>query len=244
MKLKFNITIFLFLLSLIVTVFLFYYWSEAENRTSLFAFNLGYTLFLELVLYGYIYITRFNSKKIIGATYSILGTILFFYFLFGAISILSYNLLIIHLLSVKWYYTLIILGSLIAIIATGFTIKLNNNQVSQDERIDKTSNSLSNMLQELKYLDSSYISALSSKGIKETFESDYDSVIEKLINKINFINPKDFENDFTSSRISSQINTIGQHIAELKKPDSDGQSIHKNIVDCVDDTINFINSLK
>lgn len=243
MKRKINITIILLILTVAVTVLLFFYWTKAENRTTLFGFNLAYSIFLEILFYGFIYITRLNSKKILGATYSVLGTISFFYILLSIILILSFNIFLLNHISVKWYYTTVIIGTLITIIATGFSLKLNNSIVSQDELVTNTLNSHSNFLKELKYLEGKYNSTLSEKGITESFESGYNSVIEKLINKFKYVNPKNLENDVTQSRLSKDISTISDHITELKNTETDGLLIHKKITECTDDIINYINSL-
>ncbi|MCB0539378.1 MAG: hypothetical protein KDE33_17820, partial [Bacteroidetes bacterium] len=137
MRRKINISLVLLLCTIAVTVFLFFFWSKEENRTTIFAFNLGYTIFLELLFYGFIYITRFNSKKILGSTYSVLGSILFFYLIFGVAVILVFNLFLVDLISVKWYYSVIVIGTLVGLISTGFTLKLNNNVVVEKKKKKK-----------------------------------------------------------------------------------------------------------
>jgi hypothetical protein len=245
MKSNFNRTIiFLWILTYAVTTFLFFYWTKAENRDTLFAFNLGYSLFLELVFYGFIFITLLNSRKILGATYSVLGTITSIYIFFGIITALGFNIYLLHVISVKWYYSVVILGTLIGIIATVFSLKLNDSLSSEKEHIDAQTKSKSALLKELKYLENSYNTALSTKGMSESFESEYSSVIDKLLNKLKFINPKDLEDDFTSSKISKQLSLLNNYVSEMKKEESDGALIHKQVIVCVDDTISFINSLK
>lgn len=244
MKRKINISLILLFCTIAVTVFLFLYWSKEENRTTLFAFNLGYTIFLELLFYGFIYITRFNSKKILGSTYSVLGSILVFYLIFGITVILIFNLFLLDLISVKWYYSVVIIGTLFGLISTGFTLKLNNNVVVENEKTEKVFASQSTLVQELKYLENKYKSELSKKGISESFESEYDSIISKLTNKIQFVNPKIIENNSSFSKIRASISSIENHITELKKTESDGKAIQSEITEIVNDTIFYINSLK
>lgn len=244
MKRKINISLILLLGTIAVTVFLFLYWSKEENRTALFAFNLGYTIFLELLLYGFIYITRFNSKKIHGSTYSALGSILFFYLIFGITALLIFNLLLLELISVKWYYSVIVVGTLFGLISTGFTLKLNNNVVVKNEKSEKVFESQSVLTQELRYLENKYKSELSKKGLSESFESEYDSIISKLIIKIQFVNPKIIENNNSYSKIKTSIGLIENHITDLKKTESDGKAIQAEITEIVNDTLFYINSLK
>jgi hypothetical protein len=244
MRKKINISLILLLCTIAVTVFLFYYWSKEEDRTTLFAFNLGFTIFLELLFYGFIYTTRFNSKKILGSTYSVLGSILFFYLIFGIVVILVFNLFLVDLISVKWYYSVIVIGTLLGLISTGFTLKLNNNIVIENEKTEKVFASHSALAQELKYIENKYKSELSKKGISESFESEYDSIISKLTNKIQFINPKTIENKNSYSKIKASIGLIDNQITELKKSESDGKVIQAEITEIVNDTIFYLNSLK
>ncbi|SHE39021.1 hypothetical protein SAMN05444274_101247 [Mariniphaga anaerophila] len=243
MKRKINISLILLLCTIAVTVFLFLYWSKAESRTTLFAFNLGYTIFLELLFYGFIYITRFSSKKVLGSTYSVLGSILFFYLIFGIAVILIFNLFLLFLISVKWYYSVIVVGTLFGVIATGFTLKLNNNVVVENEKAENVFASQSTLVQKLKYLESKYKSELSKKGISESFESEHDSIISKLTNKIQFGNPKIIENNNSYSKINDSLSAIENNLDELKKVESDGKAIQTEITEIVNDTIFYINSL-
>ncbi|MDX9799183.1 MAG: hypothetical protein RBT05_10035 [Bacteroidales bacterium] len=244
MKRKINISLILLLCTIAVTVFLFLFWSKEENRTALFAFNLGYTIFLELLFYGFIYITRFNSKKILGSTYSVLGSILFFYLIFGLATILIYNLLLLDIISIKWYYSIIIIGTLFGLISTGFTLKLNNNVVGENEKTEEVFESKSTLIQELRYLENKYKSELSKKGLSESFESEYDTVINKLTNKVQFVNPKIIENNNSYSKIKESISSIENIITEFKKSESDGKTIQAKVTEIVNDTIFYINSLK
>lgn len=244
MKRKINISLILLLCTIAVTVFLFLYWSKEENRTTLFAFNLGYTIFLEFLFYGFIYITRFNNNKILGSTYSVLGSILFFYLIFGIAVILTFNLLLLDLISVKWYYSVVVIGTLFGLISTGFTLKLNNNVVVDNEKSEKVFESHSTLIQELKYLENKYKSELSKKGLSESFESEYDSIISKLTNKVQFVNPKIIENNNSYSKIKTSISSIEKIISEFKKSESDGKAIQEEVTEIVNNTIFYINSLK
>lgn len=244
MKRKINISFILLLCTIAATIFLFLYWSKEENRTALFAFNLGYTIFLELLFYGFIYITRFNSKEILGSTYSVLGSILFIYLIFEIAAILIFNLLLLDLISVKWYYSVIVVGTLFGLISTGFTLKLNNNVVVENEKSETVFESKTTLIQELKYLENKYKSELSKKVLSEMFESEYDSIIRKLTNKVQFVNPKIIDNKKSYLKIKDSISSIENHITELKNSESDGKAIQAEISEIVNDTIFYINSLK
>jgi hypothetical protein len=233
----------MYVVTILVTIFLFFYWSTEENRTSLFAFNLSYAIFLESLFYGFIYIIKLKSKKVLGTTYSILGTVSFFYLLFGIISMLVFNIFLSDLISVMWYYSLIILGTLFSLIFSSFSLKLNNAQVDEAEELEEQSNLKSSLMQELKYLGKSYISALNEKGLTEKFESGYNSIIEKLENKIRYINPKDFENTRVKSKLKNQIDEINNQVTELKRIDSDGVVVQKQIIRSVNNSLDYLNSL-
>lgn len=244
MKNKLSITLFLLLVTMAVTVFLFFYWTAEDKRTTLFMFNLGYTLFLEILFYGFIYFTRLGSKKLMGSIYAVLGTVLFFYLLFGFISLLAFNILLLEVVSLKWYYTWIVLGTLGGIIATGFTLKLNSNLMDMENETKQGADMLSGFIQKLKYLEKKYGNLLAEKGLSESFESSYASSISKLLHKITFINPKMLENKAVTEKIKNAIYGIEDAIEEMNAPDAEGKAVQKRISALTDDTLFYLNSLK
>lgn len=244
MKNKLSITLFLLLVTMAVTVFLFFYWTVEDKRSTLFAFNLGYTLFIEILFFGFIYFTRLSSKKLIGSVYAILGSVLFFYLLFGFLSLLVFNILLLEAVSVKWYYTWIILGTLGGIIATGFTLKLNTNLIKMENETKQGADMLSGFIQKLKYLEKKYGSLLTEKGLSETFESSYASSISKLLHKLKFINPKMLDDKAVGEKIKNAIYSIENAIEEMNAPDADGKAVQKRISSLVDDTVFYLNSMK
>lgn len=229
---------------MITTVFLFYYWTNEDKRNALFNFNLGYTIFLEILFFGFIYFTKLNSKHIHGATYSVLGTILFFYLFFGFSVLLGFNIFLASIISIKWYYTIIIIGSLITIIITGFSLKLNNNIMRSTINDEKTTKTRDSYIQNLNYLQSTYAHILKKDKINEKLESGYSSTIQKLTNKLNFINPKIIEDQDCNLKMSDSIRTLEDLIKEMKNADSDKVSIQNQITELVEDTIFYLNSLK
>jgi len=244
MRRKASILLILLLLSFTVTVFLYFYWSTESDRSNLFAFNLTYTIFLELVFFGFIYFTKLNSKEVSGAVYSVLGTILFFYLIFGITTLLSFNLFLLKLVSVKWYYSLLLIGTFLGALFLGFALSLNNSLITHNKTTESSDDLHYTILKELERLENVYKTSLSRKGITETFESEYDSAMNKLINKLKFINPKCLDNESTYSELSQRVNLIKNYLTELNYNESDSLSIHQTIIDCINETISFVKPLK
>jgi len=244
MKNKLYISLTLTVVSVIATVFLFYYWTNEESRNTLFTFNLVYAIFLEILFFGFIYFAKFNSKKVLGATYSVLGTIISFYLLFGIVILLGFNIFLVYIISIKWYYSTIIIGSLLTFIVSGFSLKLNNNLLKSMERENKITETRDSYIQNLTYLQNAYKNILSENKINEKFESGYSSIIEKLTNKLSFINPKNIENPSCNKKLNDSVDALDKLIKEMKKSDSDKISIHKQITEIVNDSIFYLNSLK
>ena len=244
MKNKPNISLVLAVISIITTVFLFYYWTNEENRTSLFNFNLAYTIFLEILFFGFIFFSKLNSNKILGATYSILGTILSLYLFFGVTVLLSFNIILLDIISIKWYFTSIIAGTLLTIIIYGFSLKLNNNLIRSTHSEANITKSRDSFVQSLNYLQSIYANILVENRINEKLESGYSSIIQKLTNKVSFINPKIIEDTNHNMRLSDSIGNLDHLIKEMRNSGNDKISIQKQITELVDDTIFYLNSIK
>ena len=188
MKNKSIISIVLTVASVIVTAFLFFYWTNEESRDSLFKFNLGYSIFLEVLFFWFIYFSKISSRKILGATYSVLGTILFFYLLFGISVLIGFDIVLVNIISIKWYYSTIIIGSLVTVIISGFSLKVNNNLVKSTERDSNITKIRDSYIQSLTYLQNIYANILKENKINEMLESGYSSIIQKLTNKLSFTN--------------------------------------------------------
>lgn len=244
MKLKPNISLVLAVISIITTLFLFYYWTNEENRTPLFHFNLAFTIFLEILFFGFIYFSKLNSNKILGATYSVLGTIISLYLIFGFIVLLSFNSILLDIVSIKWYFTTITVGTLLTIIVYGFSLKLNNNVISSAQSEVNVTKSRDSFVQNLTYLQSMYANILVENRINEKLESGYSSRIQKLTNKISFINPKIIEDIDHNMRLTDSIGNLDYLIKEMKNSETDKTSIQKQITELVDDTIFYLNSIK
>lgn len=244
MKNKITISLVLTVISIITTVFLFYYSTNEESQNLLFKFNLGYTIFLEILFFGFIYFAKLGNKKIPGATYSVLGIILFIYLFFGIAVLLGFNIILINIISVKWYYSTIIIGSILTIILSGFSLMLNNNLVKSTERENKITITRDSYVQNLTYLQNIYANILKENKINEKLESGYSSVIQKLTNKLSFINLKIIENPDCIIRLSDSIGTLDNLIKEMKNSGSDKISIQKQIAELVNDTVFYLNSLK
>ncbi len=232
------------LLTVAVSTFLFFFLSKEENRSSVFAFNLGYTVFLEILFFIFIFTTRLSSKKVHGAIYSVLGTVLVYYLIFGIVILLAFNIFMLELISPKWYYAVIIIGTLTGVIVTGFVYRLNSSMVTKEEESAKVVSVHSSILQKFSHLESIYKSAVAKKGLTESLESNYDSLLEKLINKLRFVSPQLLQDSTVNIKLSNQISVIENLIQQLKEPDSDGQEIQQRLLGTVDDTLSYIKTLK
>lgn len=242
MKLRTDYSFVVLIFIIVTTIFLFFYWTSGDTRTSLFAFNLAYTISLELLFFGFIYVKKF-LRDINGAIYSVLATVIVFYVIFGFAALLIFNLFLLHVISVKWYYTFIILGTAIGIIAAGFSMKVNDS-LNTDSASEIASQSHQRYLQELIYLEQQYKSLLVQKGIKESFESEYDCTISKLVNKLRFIDSERLREDLLNDRINQAINNLRIQISRFHDADDTHEIIRNEIAAIVSDTIFYINSIK
>jgi hypothetical protein len=246
MKQKSTVPLLLLVITMAVTIALFFYWTPEESRGNLFAFNMVYALFLELLFFGFVYVTKINNRTILSATYSVLGTIVFLYVLFGIASLLLFNLLLLQYLSVKWYFTFILLGTVTGVVAAGFTMQLNRKIVDEGDVKEKFTTKRTDITRELKYMEQKYLATLSEKGLRDhtIAGSEYKSVIGKLLIKTRFINFHSDRNTAAFQRVQNAITTLDGHIHQLKEPGTGSDEIIKNISAVVMDTVHYLDSLK
>ena len=132
----------------------------------------------------------------------------------------------------------------LTVIVSGYSLKLNNNLVRLTEKEEKITETRDSYIQNLTYLQNIYANILKENEINEKIESGYSSIIQKLTNKLSFIDPKNIENPNCNKKLSNTVDTLDSLIKEMKKSASDKISIQKQITECVNDTIFYLNSLK
>ena len=100
---------------------------QPQETTPLFYINLGYTLFLEMIFFGYLNILQIKTSNLSTPFFAVFGIYCSFYIVFGVIWILVYSFILEYLLSLKVYIAVLILLTLLWIIMSVLTAQTDSN---------------------------------------------------------------------------------------------------------------------
>lgn len=210
-----------FLLAIIAiaaTIYLFFNLIAESSRSPTFGFTLAYVCFLQILFFGFIGNIRHRSRsgaQHLGATYSVLGLITAFYIVFGLVTIFAYNFVLCKIFSSTIYYSIILVGSIIAIVVYGFIGKLDTYQKISSERETNAKHYLKTFSQELELLDRRYVRALNSKFPLETPDLNI-SLIKELANKVKFSNPMIVDNFNFIKHFQTVVSNLKELIVRLE----------------------------
>lgn len=124
----------LFLLTVVLggTLGLFYMFCQ-NCDTNLFYFNLGFTLFLEIIMFGSI--VKVSEKKLFNIPNLAIVIQLERYVILAAILMLAYNFFGKGYLDPKWYFGALIVITILFIILAVFLIQAGQSQLEQSQDV-------------------------------------------------------------------------------------------------------------
>lgn len=239
----FSSILFLCLLTVGITIFLFLYLSLQENRSSSFTFTLIYVSILEIIFYSFLFgISVIKDKNtLLGASYSVLGTTIFFYLLYGLACVLAYNLILSDVVSTKIYYTSIIIGSTLFIIVLGLVIILDSNQSETKRQNNINKIDIRSISEYFELLERKYYRLLKNKNLPDISDSNFTSNLQKLTTKIKYLPPNSLtDTEFSQSLIYTK-EKLTMLINEFEKSEiNSSQNIKNQIDSLVNNSINEV----
>ena len=123
-------------LAIVATIILFFVLGGGE-KTSLFWFNLCYTVVLEAIFFGYLGIVRSASDKMTGAFYSIMGVWALYYIVAGALTMLIYSLSLAQFVPMKFYVSLLVVITILWLIVAGLVAETDVRHKEETGRIQQ-----------------------------------------------------------------------------------------------------------
>ena len=109
-----------------ITVTLFFMF-KPEKPTTLFYINLGYTVFLEIVFFGYLNLWYAKVKEFSTPFLAVFGVYAAFYAIIGTIWMFGYSLILSYFIPLKIYIAVLIVITLLWIILSVLTAQTDSN---------------------------------------------------------------------------------------------------------------------
>ncbi|MDL2314930.1 hypothetical protein LJC16_01585 [Bacteroidales bacterium OttesenSCG-928-C19] len=199
----------------VITVVLFFMF-KPEETTSLFYINLGYTLLLEAIFFGYFNLLHVDKKDASTVFFAVFGVYALYYVIFGAAWMLVYSLILSHFTVIKIYITVLLVVTLLWIILSLLTLLFDSNYKQIEDKEKEKRISLNFYVQKMNLLATRYERACQEKGIKYETHSNNATVLDKLKNKVNSLHPRFVDNAAAVSQLISILDKCETMIEETE----------------------------
>jgi hypothetical protein len=217
-----NIVLPIVVASVTVVLFLMF---QPEQPTALFYLNLGYTIVLEMVFFGYLNLLYSKAKGISTPLLAIFGVYDIYYVLFGTIWMFLYSLLLSNFVSLKVYIAALVVLTLIWILISVLTAQTDSNYKQTIDKLKNDGQTLNFYVQKITLLASRYENLCAEKGIIYKTDSNNKTALDRLKNKISFLTPNVLQNEATVAQLSSLLSKCETIIEETENATPD---LYKN----------------
>ena len=200
-------------IAVVVTIVLFFLLKPSETNLPLFIVNLVFTVFLELVFFGwlgFLYLGKNEEKSYVYKLVS--GKKTLYYVIIGFIFMLLYNAALTEHISIKFYSLIIVVITLVWVIL-GSLLKAPVRQK------DKAKTNIPKNLDELVAKVSSQASRFNT--IQARHNSQGENGIDLLVEEFNSLSQKDVENVFTMIKLNSILNQMDMLLDEAESASDD-----------------------
>jgi len=230
-----------------VTVFLFYFLNADPEKSTLFYFNLGYVCFLELLFFIYLGFIRLKAGKpgFTAVFYPVVGTVLLYYIILGALITLGYNLFLTERISVNVFISVLIIATVIVIVITGFVAKadIHHRETTATEAIN--SEKISELKTAFELAEKKFRRIIKEKGIATSTESNFGSEMEKISGMVRFLPHNALEQESNFNKLSGLLEKVNNFINSFAaSAEANPEEVKKSVISFVQDTLDHLEVLK
>jgi len=230
--------------TVIVTTIELFFALGGEGKTSLFWFNLCYTIAIESIFFVYLNMLRFSSDRMTGAFYLMKSMWVPYYIITGIATILVYSILLSHFVPMRFYISTIIIYTLFGVIVAGITAKNYMIQKEQTVRIQQRGKILDYYTDSMSQLEKRY-TEISRKHDIPSVTSGYNCELTRLTLKIRSLLPRVFDLDITLDKLDQIIDSCTEMLDAVETaPAADRQSISDKVKHFTDRSIDEIEIIK
>jgi hypothetical protein len=192
-----------------------------ETCTALFYLNLGYTIFLEAILFGYINLLYRKIKEFSTPFLAVFGIYAVYYVVVSAGWMLLYSLVLSHFFSIKIYIAALIVLTLLWIIVSVLTAQADSHYKSMVDMLSDRQYTLEYYTQKITLLASRYEKLCAEKGIRYATESNNRTVLDRLKVKISFLTPNVLNSETARSQLNAMLEKCEAIIEETASASED-----------------------
>ncbi|MDR2026356.1 MAG: OST3/OST6 family protein [Prevotellaceae bacterium] len=227
-----------------LTVTLFFMF-RPENCTVLFRLNLGYTVLIEAIFFGYVNSLYRKIRTVSTPFLAVFGIYSLYYVIVGAGLMLLYSLALSYFFSVKIYVAALIVLTLLWIIVSVLTAQTDSNYKETVDALNSRQYTLEYFTQKITLLASRYEKICAEKGIRYATESNNRTVLDRLKGKIEFLTPNILNSETACSQLKTMLDRCEEIIEETNLASGDALADwEKKMQRFVNNTIEELDMLK
>jgi len=227
-----------------ITIALFFMFKPKE-ATALFYLNLGYTILLEAVFFGYLNFLYAKVKEFSTPLLAVFGVYAIYYIIIGFVFMLAYSLILSHFLPIKIYIAVLMALTLLWIILSVLTASTDSNYKDTVEKLKDDTHTLNFYTQKINLLANRYEKLCAEKGLRYETDSNNRTILDRLKGKISFLTPNVLSSDTAVSQLISLFSKCENIIEETESAtDEKLAEVQKKMQRFVDNAVAEIDMLK
>lgn len=203
------------------TTILLFMLFKPEDASVLFYTNLGYTLFIEAIYFGYLAVSRTKSGSLSTVFKVVLGVWAVNYVILGATWMLVFSLILGGILSFKMYLAIHVVLLLLWIIVASLVAQTDNNHKEYTDKIAQQGRTIQFYGEKFKLIIARYNQECSKRGLKASVK------LEILQTTMLHMPPSIFRDETTCTQLNFILDSCELIVDELEK--SEGEESVKSI---------------
>jgi hypothetical protein len=237
-----NIILPIVVIAIIIALFFMF---KPKETTALFYFNLGYTILLEAVFFGYLNLLYAKVKEFSTPLLAVFGVYAVYYVIIGFVFMLVYSLILSPFLPIKFYIAALMILTLLWVILSVLTAQTDSNYKETVEKLKDDTHTLNFYTQKINLLTNRYEKLCVERGLKYETDSNNRTTLDRLKGKINFLTSNVLSSDTAVSQLTSLFNKCEDIIEETESATEDKLvEVQKKMQRFVDNAIAEIEMLK
>lgn len=229
---------------MLTTLVLFFVFQPEESGT-LFYFNLCYTLWLEVLFFGWLGLLRTGTREVSTVFRIVVGISAGYYVMAGTCIMLLYSLLLSSTVGIRWYIATLVILTLVWLLLASLLAQTDANHHEKMEQLAEDTHSLHFFTSKVERLCRQCERAYATRGLKYQTTANLQCPVEKLKNKIAYLTP----NVLQRGNAVAQLNTILEQCAERidaleNAPDEQLKEAERKLIRYIDTSIEDIDFIK
>jgi hypothetical protein len=227
-----------------LTATLFFMFRPADC-TALFYLNLGYTVWLEVVFFGYIHLLYRGIPRTSTPFLALFGIFSLFYVVAGGVWMVGYSLALAWVLPLKVHVAVLIVLTLTWIVVSVLTARSDSNYKATVDVLDDRRRTLEYYTRRITLLASRHEKLREERGIPHETHSNNRTPLDRLKVKIGFLTPNVLNSETTRSRLDEMLDKCEALIEETALAPEDAlQEREKKMTRFVNNAIDEVEMMK